>query len=65
MMQCIRATEGASRSFQDIAHQLETDAQVGLAESEVGRRRKNHGYNEFEIADDEPLWKKYLGQVGD
>ena len=63
MMRCMKAAEGSSLSYQDIAAQLGTDLQIGLSDSEARRRRKNHGYNEFEITDDEPLWKKYLGQV--
>ena len=51
-------------SYHDIASQLEVDIHVGLSEFEVGLRRRNHGYNEFDITDDEPMWRKYLGQAG-
>jgi hypothetical protein len=27
------------------------------------QRRSYHGFNEFEISKEEPLWKKYLGEV--
>jgi len=63
MMRCLKSTEASVLSYQDIAHQLEVDPQTGLSDFEVNRRRRNHGYNEFEISADEPLWKKYLGQV--
>lgn len=63
MMRSLSTLEASSLPFQDIASQLETDLHRGLTDFEVNRRRKNHGYNEFEISDDEPLWKKYLGQV--
>jgi len=43
---------------------LQADVNWGLSEGEVARRRKSHGYNEFEIKQDDPLWKKYLMQVG-
>ena len=64
MMRCLKSSEAAQTSYHDIALQLEVDIQVGLSEYEVGQRRRNHGYNEFDITDDEPLWKKYLDQVG-
>ena len=47
---------------QEIIKILQTDAKVGLDENEIQRRRKYYGYNDFEVDDDEPLWKKYLGQ---
>ena len=63
MMRCLKSSEAAQLSYHDIAHHLEVDIQVGLSDYEVGQRRRNHGYNEFDITDDEPLWKKYLGQA--
>jgi len=65
MMRCMKSSEAAQTAYQDVAHQLEVDCYVGLSEYEVSQRRRNHGFNEFDIADDEPLWKKYLGQVVD
>lgn len=62
MMRNLTTAEASCMPYHDIANQLETDLHRGLTDSEVSRRRKNHGYNEFEISDDEPLWKKYLGQ---
>lgn len=62
-MRNLTMAEASSLSYHDIASQLGTDLHCGLTDIEVSRRRKNHGYNEFEISDDEPLWKKYLGQV--
>uniref|UniRef100_A0A671Q0M1 Calcium-transporting ATPase n=1 Tax=Sinocyclocheilus anshuiensis TaxID=1608454 RepID=A0A671Q0M1_9TELE len=39
---------------------------VSLNESqEVTRRRAYHGWNEFDISEDEPLWKKYISQFKD
>ena len=62
-MRCLKSSEAAQLSYPDIALQLEVDIHTGLSEYEVGRRRMNHGYNEFDITADEPLWKKYLGQA--
>ena len=63
MMRAMNSREASGLNYQDVACQMETDLQNGLSDLEVAQRRKNHGYNEFNIADDEPLWKKYLGQV--
>uniref|UniRef100_A0A8C0C004 Calcium-transporting ATPase n=1 Tax=Buteo japonicus TaxID=224669 RepID=A0A8C0C004_9AVES len=34
----------------------------GLKNCEVCHRRAFHGWNEFDISEDEPLWKKYISQ---
>ncbi|XP_060717335.1 calcium-transporting ATPase type 2C member 1 isoform X1 [Tachysurus vachellii] len=44
---------------------LQADLQFGLTDSEVSRRRAYHGWNEFDISEDEPLWRKYLSQFKD
>uniref|UniRef100_A0A671LYR1 Calcium-transporting ATPase n=1 Tax=Sinocyclocheilus anshuiensis TaxID=1608454 RepID=A0A671LYR1_9TELE len=41
------------------------DLQFGLTQEEVTRRRAYHGWNEFDISEDEPLWKRYLSQFKD
>uniref|UniRef100_A0A667Z710 Calcium-transporting ATPase n=1 Tax=Myripristis murdjan TaxID=586833 RepID=A0A667Z710_9TELE len=41
------------------------DLQLGLSQEEVTRRRAYHGWNEFDISEDEPLWKKYISQFKD
>lgn len=40
------------------------DLQTGLSEFAVTQRRLVHGWNEFVADNTEPVWKKYLGQVG-
>uniref|UniRef100_A0A6Q2WY24 Calcium-transporting ATPase n=1 Tax=Esox lucius TaxID=8010 RepID=A0A6Q2WY24_ESOLU len=44
---------------------LQADLQYGLTNSEVTRRRAYHGWNEFDINEEEPLWKKYISQFKD
>ncbi|XP_060756462.1 calcium-transporting ATPase type 2C member 1 isoform X1 [Neoarius graeffei] len=44
---------------------LQADLQFGLSDAEVSRRRTYHGWNEFDISEDEPLWRKYLSQFKD
>uniref|UniRef100_A0A8C4YR90 P-type Ca(2+) transporter n=1 Tax=Gopherus evgoodei TaxID=1825980 RepID=A0A8C4YR90_9SAUR len=41
---------------------LLADLQNGLKNCEVCHRRTFHGWNEFDISEDEPLWKKYISQ---
>uniref|UniRef100_A0A8C0GEL2 Calcium-transporting ATPase n=1 Tax=Chelonoidis abingdonii TaxID=106734 RepID=A0A8C0GEL2_CHEAB len=41
---------------------LAADLQNGLKNCEVCHRRTFHGWNEFDISEDEPLWKKYISQ---
>lgn len=54
--------EASSLSYTEFAQTLRTDLSRGLSSSEATRRQKFNGYNEFEIADREPLWRKYLEQ---
>nr|XP_006004265.1 PREDICTED: calcium-transporting ATPase type 2C member 1 [Latimeria chalumnae] len=49
----------------EVASILQADLLNGLNNSEVTRRRAFHGWNEFEIGKDEPLWKKYISQFKD
>ncbi|KAF7656998.1 hypothetical protein LDENG_00033360 [Lucifuga dentata] len=44
---------------------LQADLQLGLSQEEVNRRRAYHGWNEFDISEEEPLWKKYISQFKD
>jgi Ca2+-transporting ATPase len=56
-------SDGACRvTSNEIIKLLKTDSKLGLDEAEVRRRRKFYGHNDFEVDDDEPIWKKYLGQ---
>ncbi|CAF1203383.1 unnamed protein product [Rotaria sp. Silwood1] len=63
MMTTFLSSDAACRvTSQEIIKILQTDAKLGLNENEILKRRKYYGLNDFEIDDDEPLWKKYLGQ---
>ncbi|KAK0149642.1 Calcium-transporting ATPase type 2C member 1 [Merluccius polli] len=43
----------------------QAELQLGLSLEEVARRRAYHGWNEFDISEEEPLWKKYICQFKD
>ncbi|CAF0885893.1 unnamed protein product [Adineta ricciae] len=62
MMPFLTSDAACRVTSQEIVKILQTDAKDGLDENEIQRRRKYYGYNDFEVDDDEPLWKKYLGQ---
>ncbi len=59
----MRASEAAVSTVTDVVHRLSADCARGLSESQVSERRQLHGYNEFEIKEEDPLWRKYLNQV--
>lgn len=59
----IHPSEACLVASQEVASRLNASLHYGLSAYEVEQRRKSVGLNEFEITEDEPLWKKYLGQV--
>ena len=64
MLSTIRASEAAVSTVLDVVRRLEAEPSRGLTSAEVERRRAMHGFNEFQIVEEEPLWRKYLNQVG-
>ncbi|PIK38892.1 hypothetical protein BSL78_24268 [Apostichopus japonicus] len=65
MLQFKSADDAARISTEDIRHKLGSDLDNGLSSREAERRLMVHGYNDFEIAKEDPLWKKYLEQFKD
>uniref|UniRef100_A0A0K0CYN6 P-type Ca(2+) transporter n=1 Tax=Angiostrongylus cantonensis TaxID=6313 RepID=A0A0K0CYN6_ANGCA len=41
---------------------LRSDCTNGISSAEATLRRQYHGYNEFDVLEQEPLWKKYTEQ---
>ena len=62
-MHAMRASEAAVSTIADVVLRLSADVARGLQESDVVQRRQLHGFNEFNIKEEEPLWQKYLNQV--
>lgn len=62
MMKSLPSSQACRLSVDEVCEILEVNPATGLDESEVVRRRAVHGYNDFEISQDTPLWKKYLEQ---
>ncbi|CAA9996304.1 unnamed protein product [Nesidiocoris tenuis] len=49
---------------EEVAARLRVDLRTGLWGREPELRRQLAGYNEFSVKEDDPLWQKYLEQVG-
>ncbi|MEJ1284196.1 WAP four-disulfide core domain 1 [Cricetulus griseus] len=56
--------EACKCSKEDLASAFLVDLESGLSEMAVAQRRLVHGWNEFVTGNVEPVWKKYLDQVG-
>ncbi len=59
----IGASEAAVAAAADVAQVLRVDWNAGLSSDEADRRRQLYGMNEFNMKEEDPLWKKYLNQV--
>ncbi|XP_065154676.1 calcium-transporting ATPase type 2C member 1 [Paramisgurnus dabryanus] len=65
MVPVLTSKRASELAVNEVACVLQADLQFGLTQEEVGRRRAYHGWNEFDISEDEPLWKKYILQFKD
>ncbi|XP_072374008.1 calcium-transporting ATPase type 2C member 2-like isoform X2 [Scyliorhinus torazame] len=58
----VSSKEASTQYVDELASDLQADLQNGLTEVQVLERRLRYGWNEFEVSNPEPIWKKYLGQ---
>ncbi|XP_013393466.1 calcium-transporting ATPase type 2C member 1 isoform X2 [Lingula anatina] len=65
MMYCMTSEHAAGEDYTEVARHFNVDVKTGLSHAEAEARQKAHGYNEFEIIEEETLLKKYLGQFKD
>ncbi|XP_030605809.1 calcium-transporting ATPase type 2C member 1 [Archocentrus centrarchus] len=65
MVPVLTSRKASELPVNEVACILQADLQLGLTQEEVSRRRAYHGWNEFDISEDEPLWRKYLSQFKD
>ncbi|XP_056331264.1 calcium-transporting ATPase type 2C member 1 [Danio aesculapii] len=65
MVPVLTSKKASELPVNEVACALQADLQFGLNREEVEQRRTYHGWNEFDISEDEPLWKKYLSQFKD
>ncbi|CAB3407703.1 unnamed protein product [Caenorhabditis bovis] len=62
MIETLTAENAAAHEIVPCAHMLRTSLEEGLTTAEASRRRQYHGYNEFDVGEEEPIYKKYLEQ---
>ncbi|XP_028605891.2 calcium-transporting ATPase type 2C member 1 isoform X2 [Podarcis muralis] len=62
MIPVLTSKKASELPVNEVASILQADLQNGLKNCEVCHRRAFHGWNEFDIGEDEPLWKKYISQ---
>ncbi|KAJ8290825.1 hypothetical protein GJAV_G00018010 [Gymnothorax javanicus] len=65
MVPVLTSKKASELPVNEVACLLQADLQHGLTEIEVTHRRAYHGWNEFDISEDEPLWRKYISQFKD
>ncbi|XP_026225609.1 calcium-transporting ATPase type 2C member 1 [Anabas testudineus] len=65
MVPVLTSRKASELPVNEAACTLQADLQLGLTQEEVSRRRAYHGWNEFDISEEEPLWKKYISQFKD
>ncbi|XP_049324548.1 calcium-transporting ATPase type 2C member 1 isoform X1 [Astyanax mexicanus] len=65
MVPVLTSKKASELPVNEAACALQADLQFGLSHDEVLRRRVYHGWNEFDISEEEPLWKKYISQFKD
>ncbi|XP_077144998.1 calcium-transporting ATPase type 2C member 2 isoform X2 [Ranitomeya variabilis] len=56
------AKEASRLEESELLKYLHVDVNAGLSECTVLQRRRRHGWNEFQVQNSDPIWKKYLGQ---
>jgi Ca2+-transporting ATPase len=61
-METLTAHQASGLPVSRVLSKLGTDRSVGLSEKDVVERRGRCGWNEFNISNNEPVWKKYLDQ---
>ncbi|XP_078520006.1 calcium-transporting ATPase type 2C member 1 isoform X3 [Lissotriton helveticus] len=62
MVPVLKSKKASELPVSEVVSILQADPQSGLTASEICHRRTFHGWNEFDISEDEPLWKKYISQ---
>ena len=64
MLTHITSQKAASIPVKDLEGIYHTNLEHGMSQDEAVRREKICGPNEFDVKEDDPLWRRYLNQVG-
>uniref|UniRef100_A0A7E4UZ87 Calcium-transporting ATPase n=1 Tax=Panagrellus redivivus TaxID=6233 RepID=A0A7E4UZ87_PANRE len=62
MIQCLNVFSAAGLTSNEVAAELRSDLEHGLPTAEAARRIQFNGYNEFDLAEKESLFGKYVEQ---
>jgi len=62
-MKTLPSSQACRLSVDEVSQILDVNLTTGMDRGEVTRRRAIHGYNDFEINQEQPLWRKFLEQV--
>ncbi|XP_068425759.1 calcium-transporting ATPase type 2C member 1 isoform X2 [Clinocottus analis] len=65
MVPVLTSRKASELPVHEVVCVLQADLQRGLSQEQVSRRRTYHGWNEFDISEEEPLWRKYISQFKD
>ena len=63
MMTFLSSEKVTCLDVEEVERTFKTDVKAGLTNEEATQRRKAYGTNEFDVGEDDPLWKKFLNQV--
>lgn len=62
MIETLSAEKASAHDVPHCLNVLRSDCTNGISSAEATLRRQYHGYNEFDVLEQEPLWKKYTEQ---
>ncbi|KAK3716112.1 hypothetical protein QZH41_019645, partial [Actinostola sp. cb2023] len=62
MATVISSQMASSLSVEDVLKEFKTCGTQGLPNDEIERRRMLHGWNEFDVSEETPLWRRYIDQ---
>lgn len=61
-MDISNTTKVSYSDYMQLEQDLQTNIEHGLLVNDALQRQKLYGYNEFDVGEEDPLWKKYLNQ---
>ena len=62
-MDIMNSQKASSLDYTQVEHDLRTNINNGLTTDDALHRQRLYGFNEFDVGEETPLWRKYLDQV--